>query len=97
MDITMSKEDKIVIRDNEGLYQTHTFGMTLTDHDVPEEAIKLRTLQLQKELKLYLLNEEVAEGVKTLEQAKLELRPYIAALEKVLGTKNGNLEAKVEN
>lgn len=82
-DIQVYKSEKRVFRDNDGMYQTVDGMFSLTEKDVPEEEVRVRSVELQKQVKVYLSNMQVLDGVKSAEQAKLEIAPYVDMVTKV--------------
>jgi hypothetical protein len=81
-DITVGKLEKIVWQDTSGMFQTSENMLHYTEKDVPEDQIKLRTLELQKQAKVYLVNVQVMDKLKTAEQAAIEIQPYTDVIKK---------------
>ena len=92
-DVTVNKSNRLVVQDSNGMFQSHENGISITEHDVPPDQIKLKTLELQKQVKIYLSNMEVLDGLKTVEQVTVELKPYTDMVERI----KVKLEDRVKN
>lgn len=86
-DIQVYKSEKRVFRDSDGMYQTVDGMFSLTEKDIPEEEVTIRAVELQKQVKVYLSNMQVLDGVKSAEQAKAEIAPYSDMVMKVKASK----------
>jgi hypothetical protein len=81
-DIMVHKEEKIV-KMVDGMYQTFVAGVALTEKDVPEPEVRLRTLELQKQVKVALGSSQVLDGVKSVEEISAEVKPYTVQIERL--------------
>lgn len=96
-DIQCYKSEKRVFRDNDGMFQTIDGMFSLTEKDVPEEEVKVRAVELQKQVKIYLSNMQMLDGVKSLDQVKAEVAPYTDMVIKVKeAVKNLELAKKLK-
>jgi len=76
MDITMKLDEKVIHRDNQGLYQTFEIGFEITEKDIPEPSVRERTLALRLQIKKLIVNTKVKEGLISVEQGLEELKRY---------------------
>lgn len=76
MDITVRLSEKIVHRDAYGMFQTKEVGFELTEKDVPEDKVREKTLALRLQVKKFIINTKLSEGLISVEQGVEELKKY---------------------
>lgn len=81
-DITISKSEKIVHRSSEGMFLTKDYSYSLTEKDVPEWQVKKKSLEMRLQIKKFLCNSQIFDGVKTIEEASKEIYLLEVDLEK---------------
>jgi hypothetical protein len=87
-DITVGKTEKIVVQDSSGMFRTYENTLSLTAKDIPEPDVTVKTVDLQKQVKLYLSNIQVLDRLKSSGQVALEIEPYTKLLEALKKAKN---------
>jgi len=81
-DVTVSKMERLVTQNAEGMFQSKENGISITEKDVQPDQVKLKTLELQKQVKIYISNMQVLDGAKTVEQVASEIKPYTDMVER---------------
>jgi hypothetical protein len=81
-DVTVSKMERLVTKDSNGMFQSKENGISITEKDVQPDQVKLKTLELQKQVKIYISNMQVLDGAKTVEQVASEIKPYTDMVER---------------
>lgn len=76
MDITIRLSEKVVHRDSNGLYQTKEICFELTKKDVPEDNYRQAAIFLRLQVKKFIVNTKLNEGLITVEQGIEELKKY---------------------
>jgi hypothetical protein len=81
MDITISKGEKIVHRNKEGMFVTNEYFYSLTETNVVQWAVKKVSQELRLQITKFLCQSEVMDGVKTAEDARKEIALLEESLE----------------
>jgi hypothetical protein len=76
MDITIRLGEKVVRKDVMGMYQTSDISFEITEKDVPEDKVREKTLALRLQVKKFIVNTKLSEGLISTEQGMAELKPY---------------------
>jgi hypothetical protein len=76
MDITVRLSEKVVHRDSSGLYQTKEICFELSKQDVRVEDVRDVTVNLRLQVKKFIVNTKLKEGLITVEQGIEELSQY---------------------
>ena len=76
MDLSCKLGEKVIHRDESGLYQSFECSYELTEKDIPKDSLKEKAAELQLKVKKLLISTKLKEKLITQEQAIEELRRY---------------------